>query len=390
MSPSYRLGLALMALVVVGACASTPRARMLPPPPVPLGEIGLAEAITFVAADLTAQLGDSRTWLLAVDPLLDKTTGQQTVASLRVQDELMQALSTTPSLMSVQDLGADTAEQTGLVGTGTLAPGDAPGRYLLNVALTDRASGIVVAQSVARFREPNLDRSPTAFYRDSPSVVRDRTVEGYVRTAETPSGRLADALYVEQLPTEALMATALDEYNAGRYDTALTAYTTAAARPNGQTLRTFNGLYLTNMRLNRAAEAEEAFGRIVTLGLATNNLAVKLLFLPGTTNFLADANFSGAYPMWIRQISRGASASRACLHIVGNTSASGTLALNEALSLARATAVRDLLQQEAPALAGRLRVSGVGPQRNIVGTGADDASDAIDRRVEFEVEDCRP
>ena len=26
--------------------------------------------------------------------------------------------------------------------------------------------------------------------------------------------------------------------------------------------------------------------------------------------------------------------------------------------------------------------------KNIVGTGADDASDAVDRRVEFEVQDC--
>ena len=33
--------------------------------------------------------------------------------------------------------------------------------------------------------------SPTAFYGDSPSLVRDRSVEGYLRTAQTPAGKPA-------------------------------------------------------------------------------------------------------------------------------------------------------------------------------------------------------
>jgi outer membrane protein OmpA-like peptidoglycan-associated protein len=92
--------------------------------------------------------------------------------------------------------------------------------------------------------------------------------------------------------------------------------------------------------------------------------------------------------MWLRQIARAAEAADSCLNIVGHTSHSGSEQMNERLSLARATAVRDLLTHEIPALSRKSRVSGVGFRENLIGTGADDASDALDRRVEFKVVAC--
>lgn len=377
---------AALALAALAACAeTTPRPVVSPDDP---GNSDLKGAAERVAADLSQQLGPSRSRTVSVDPLLDRTSGQQTAASVRAQNELVSALNTSMKGASIQPLQNLDPTPTGLVATGTVGSAAPPDQYLLTVALTDRASGLVVAQSAARFRDAALDRSPTPFYSDSPSLVRDRSVDGYLKTAETPKGSLADPLYVEQLPTAALLAAALTEYNAGRWESALAGYTAAAARTDGQTLRTFNGLYLTNIHLKRLAEAETAFSKIVALGLGTNNLAVKLLFRPGTTEFLADPTFSDAYPMWLRQIARGANASKVCLNIVGHTSASGTDAINNPLSLARATAVRALLQREVAGLERHLRVSGVGKSKNIVGTGVDDASDAVDRRVEFEVRDC--
>ena len=111
--------------------------------------------------------------------------------------------------------------------------------------------GIVVAQSAARFVEAGLDVTPTKFYNDSPSLVRDRSVDGYVKTSETKAGSPADELYVSQVPTAALLANALEAYNAEKWDDALKGYTAAAARPDGQQLRTFNGIYLSNIRLGR-------------------------------------------------------------------------------------------------------------------------------------------
>jgi outer membrane protein OmpA-like peptidoglycan-associated protein len=386
---TFRLiaGAALAATAALASCGKP--APPATPPATAAADSDLQAAAAVVAKDLAGQMSAGvLSRKLVVDPLLDRSTGQQTGVSVRVQEEIVRALGVAINGAVIVPFDAKAVEASALVITGTVATVEAPDRYGISVAVTDRASGLVIAQSAARFRQAGLDGSPTPFYSDSPSLVRDRSVDGYVKTAETPAGSLADPLYVAQLPTAALIAAAVAAYNDGRWEEALSGYTTAASRAEGQTLRTFNGLYLCNIHLGRTGAAEEAFGKIALLGLATNNLAVKLLFRPGTTEFLADANLSAVYPMWLRQIGLATRASGSCLHIVGHTSRSGSEATNDRLSLARATVVRDLLEKEVPGLARKSRVSGEGFRKNIVGSGTDDARDALDRRVEFEVEKC--
>jgi outer membrane protein OmpA-like peptidoglycan-associated protein len=77
-----------------------------------------------------------------------------------------------------------------------------------------------------------------------------------------------------------------------------------------------------------------------------------------------------------------------CLNIVGHTSRTGTEAVNDRISVARAETVKRLLEAQVRTLAPRLRATGVGFRENLVGSGTDDALDAVDRRVEFKVVDC--
>ena len=374
--------IAIATLVLWGCAKSAPQTA-------PGDELDLSAAVKRVANDLAQQLGpaaESRT--LVIDPLLDHATGQQTNVSARVEEEIRPALAAGLKGVTIVPFNGEGAAKSRLVVTGTIATTGTPDQLSMSVALTDRQTGLVVAQSAARFRAVGFDGAPTPFYNDSPSLVRDRSVDGYLRTSETPAGKPADALYVAQVPTAAVLADALAAYNAGRWDQALAGYNAAASRPDGQQLRTFNGLYLSNMRLGRTDAAEDAFGKIAALGLATNNLSVKLLFRPGSIEFWPDPAVSGAYPMWLRQIARAVRASSTCLNVVGHTSRTGSEAVNDRLSLARATAVRDRLDKEVPGLARQSRVSGVGFRENLIGSGADDASDALDRRVEFKVVAC--
>ena len=241
---------------------------------------------------------------------------------------------------------------------------------------------------MAPFADAQLDVSPTRFYSESPSLVRDRTVDGYLRTTETAAGKPADALYLEQIPTAALLAEAANAYNAERWDDALRLYSSAVQRTDGQQLRTFNGLYLANSQLGKTSAAEDAFGKIAALGLATNNLAVKLFFRPGSVDFLTERNLSAPYPMWLRQIARAAQAGDLCLNVVGHTSKTGSEPLNERLSLARARSVVERMDKEAPGVARKSKTSGVGSRENLIGIGSDDLRDAPDRRVEFKVVSC--
>ena len=162
----------------------------------------------------------------------------------------------------------------------------------------------------------------------------------------------------------------------------------AVARPDGKHLRVYNGLYLSNMQLGRVDAAEQVFSRLVSLGLATNSLSVKFLFKPGSTDFWPDPKINAIYPMWIRVLAREIVAAKTCVTIAGHTSRTGAEGVNDRLSLLRAGAIQKRLETATPDIIGRLISVGVGFRENLVGTGADDASDALDRRVEFRVRGC--
>lgn len=381
--------LALTASFIALGCVPPPPPPA-PPPPAPTGELDLPHSAGVMAADLAAQLGPGASVprSLSIDPLLDSRSGQQTSATERVQQSIAAALAGTLKNARLLPFDAAAASQAQFLVTGTLEVLPDKDRYRLSLALSDRQTGLVVAQTASRFVQPGLESAPTRFYSDSPSLVRDRSIDGYLKTAQTPRGQAADALYIQQVPTAALLAEALAAYNAEKWEDALQRYSAAVERPDGQQLRAFNGIYLCQIRLGHLDAAEQAFGKIAALGLATNNLSVKLLFKPGATEFWPDPTVTSMYPMWLRQIARSAVSAGACLTVVGHTSRSGSEAVNDRLSLARATAVRELLFREAPGLYGKAQVSGVGFRENLIGTGKDDATDALDRRVEFKVVPC--
>src|SRR5262249_48381616 len=158
---------------------------------------------------------------------------------------------------------------------------------------------------------------------------------------------------------------------------------TAQRSPAGNQLRVYNGLYLTSWKLGRRDQASEAFGRVVDFGLDNSALGVKILFRPGSTAFASDQQSSDPYEMWLREMATHSASRNACLQVTGNSSPSGSVVLNEQLSQLRAEYVKGKLEADAPALNGHVIATGVGAKNNLVGTGADDLSDALDRRVDF-------
>lgn len=329
---------------------------------------------------------------IVVDPLLDSSTGQQNALTKRAEQRVITRIASRFKQFDILPLGVAELRQASYVLTGTLSPTGVEvsdrGQYRISLALAEVKSGLVVAQAAARVNENNLDTNPVPFFRDSPVIAKDRVVEGYIRTAESKPGSFADPVYLERLPTSALVTDATKAYNGDRIQDALTLYEAAAKRPDGQQMKVFNGLYLAHWRMGKREEAENAFGMIVQLAFATNTLSVKFLFKPGSTDFVSDSRVSEPYPIWLRQIARVAAASNQCINVVGHTSRTGTEQVNDRLSLQRAVAVKGKLEFENPELAKRLRQTGMGFRENVVGTGTDDLRDALDRRVEFRIVRC--
>ena len=110
---------------------------------------------------------------------------------------------------------------------------------------------------------------------------------------------------------------------------------------------------------------------------------MKFLFQPGSTAFLPDRAVSAPYGMWLRQIAAKSAERSACLLLTGHASPTGTAAVNERLSSGRAERLRGRLISERPTLRERTRARGIGAREPLVGTGVDNVSDALDRRVEL-------
>ena len=417
---SLRVGALLFALLLT-ACQTPP-----PPPPAPVlvpaplpqrpppqtSAVAFDQAIDFAVDDLLIQAQRLPEFQpapmpagsaprkdptgakirIVVDNALDGLTGQQTVATRTLDDRLLARVPARFPAFEVSPISGGGVATARFILTTTVTVleqvQNKTSNYRLSFSLTDGRSGIVVALAAAQATAETVDITPTNFYRDSPSLVKDRTVEGQIRTAQTPAGTAADGVYLSSLSVAALIAEGSRLYEAAQYAEALAVYETAVARPDGKHMRVYNGLYLSNVQLGRMDGAEQAFGRLVQLGLATNSLSVKFLFRPSSTDFWPDPKISGSYPMWLRVVVRESLASKTCMTIVGHSSRTGTEQSNERLSLARAASIQKRLESVAPEISRQLQSTGVGFRENLIGTGTDDARDALDRRVEFRVRAC--
>jgi outer membrane protein OmpA-like peptidoglycan-associated protein len=328
---------------------------------------------------------------VVIDPMLDTTTGEQTIATTLLEQRVTGRMTLKFDQFDFLPFQPSNLARAHYLLTGTLTrlQSTSPRKTLrLSLALTDLRTGSIVAHATTLTRDESLDHTALRYYKDSPVLLKDKVIEGYYRTTDTPAGSAADRYYMQRIAAASMIHEATDLYNAERYQEALGTYRNALATPEGEQMRTLSGIYLASVKLGKTADAEKAFAGVVALGLAYNELGVKFLFNPGSTEFWSDPKISGAYPMWLRQIARESASASACLEIVGHTSHSGPAPVNEQLSLKRASVIRQRLVAEVPALGARTRATGMGFRQNIVGSGTDDAFDALDRRVEFKIIPC--
>ncbi len=213
--------------------------------------------------------------------------------------------------------------------------------YLLSMELFDPARGRVVASGRERFVDPGLDS---------------------LRTPPKAPVRAAPA--------------------------APTPVPAAPTKSPAERLQSLNEEYLSLLRQNRETEAQTVFSRLVAESLAARSLNLKFLFGSASSQFWADPVLQKRYDNWLAEVARQLRDSSQCLQMVGHASRGGNEAANRRLSLARAEKVKQVLLRHNPNLAPRLFAVGMGWDRPMAGSGANDPGDAVDRRVELRVIDC--
>ena len=391
----------LVAALALSACA-TPGTEAAAPPPPSRDALAFEDAVDqltvalFARAKLDSRDAGGRG--LVIDPLIDRATGNQAVSTQSMEQRMVRVVRARFTKIQPQPFTAASLSSQPLILVGSITPVAAPGvipptskptqTYRIWAALADLRTNRIVSHETAWVRADSVDMTPTRFFRDSPSWLADRSQTAYIKTCAGNPGDPIDPAYVSGLFAAANIADGIKAYEAGRYEEALTYYTRAQSLPAGDQLRVYNGIYLANAVLGRREAAEQAFGTLVSYGLQRGKLAVKFVFRPNSTQFWPDPAVSGPYPMWLRQIATNTVYQSACLRLVGHTSPTGTAALNRELSLARASVVRDDLISQAARLATLTDTEGRGSAEPLVGSGRDDATDVLDRRVEFETRPC--
>jgi outer membrane protein OmpA-like peptidoglycan-associated protein len=378
------------------AAAST--APIPPKDALPLDEatVALADATL-----LRAELPPEDRYRLVIDPLIDRATGAETETTRAMGRRIERLVRDRHPRFDLRPFTTASLDEKPLILLGSIAPvaeagsranPKGPGRpaaYRIWAVLADLGTGRVVSHEEAWVRTDEVNATPAAFFRESPVWTPDGAAAAYIRTCALFAPDAIDPAYMRAIRVQALVADGIRAYEAGRHRQAIAFYDEARTlAPADQQLRIRNGLYLANQALGRRDEAERAFGSVVDYGLERGRLAVKFVFRPGSTAFWPDPAISGPYPMWLRQIATRTDARAACLEVEGHSSPTGASAANDRLSLARAERVRSRLVAQRPGLRDQLEAEGVGSRENVVGTGADDDSDVLDRRVEFEPRTC--
>jgi outer membrane protein OmpA-like peptidoglycan-associated protein len=378
------------------AAPTTQAAPSPPPPPIPAPfDDALLRAANDLFSKATVPPGDGKIELV-IDPLIDGISGAQSTATRLMQERIVALVKKSYPRFEFRPFSTEALLRAPVVLIGTFTainnagvadgPRDA---YRICLALADLRSKSIVSKGVARAKPEAIDVTPTPAFADNPVWATDPATSIYIKACQgTKPGDPIDPVYVERIGTSSLISDAISEYDDRRYREALAFYRTALKMTGGDQLRVRSGIYLANWKLNRRDDATDAFGSLVDYSLTGKKLSMRFLFKPGSTQFVDDPQISAPYPMWLSQIAVRATQRNTCLQLVGHTSKTGPAQVNERLSILRAQFIKDLLQSSSPRLADKLKASGVGSRETLIGTGRDDASDAIDRRVDFNVSDC--
>jgi len=362
----------------------------------------LRPAIHSLTDDLMRQLklrlGITGKAAIVIGPFADAETNEAPKVSMEIEAIIIQR---SGKVMGIDagPMDFENLQKADYVMSGVIRPEPCQARggtdkcYYVAASVFNSETAEIVAHSEVRiFSGQPLDYSYLSMpiLRDSPVNIEDSgSAGGSVVTANRPVGAMADKAYFESLKMMSLLTDAETAYGNADYERSLFLLEKAAQREDGQLVKTYAGLYCAYRKLGRMDKAEDAFARLLALSVEKNKmLSVKFLFDVDSVKFWRDPELREQYVIWLRQIGKYFSSSPYCLRIIGHCSHTGSEGYNKGLSLARAHRIRELIIPYFSDVSTRCEAVGKGFSENIVGSGADDESDAIDRRVEFVVTDC--
>lgn len=357
------------------------------------------EAVLMAARDLfnKVQMASDTPISVVIDPLVDGNTGMQSVATESIGNRLVGVVKSEFPKFQIKPLNAANVAALPLVFIGTFTPINLQGKgegerdaYRVCFALADLKTGKIVSKGFARSQTSGVDPTPLPYFSDAPMWMNDKVVEGYIKTCQgTKAGDPINPDYLDKVLSVVAIAEATSAYNNKQYKESLARFSTLLRSKTGDQPRVHTGIYLSNLKLGRREPAMKTFAQIAQRGMNAERLAVKFNFQPGSVVL---AKNESPYERWIKELAIQSDltikAKGACFELSGHTGRGGLEPMNEKLSLQRAEYVKQRLIAERKDLASHISTRGYGSRQALVATGREDASDALDRRIEFKPGPC--
>jgi outer membrane protein OmpA-like peptidoglycan-associated protein len=385
----------LILLLLTLAVVACQPAVVRPEPPIPPIAVAYhrdaASAVDFLAKTLAQQLSRvprPAQRIVPVEDFFSTQSAEVSVSGRALQQQLSAELTRVFAPMQFVPLdttSSSNAQWVLLANYATPNPGEnlQPGKWVrLQVAMLEPASGKLLTRINTYLDAAQFNAEPTPFFKDAPMYFTDERHRQRVSVMDGQTQSVASTLQIQSVLSDAIAA-----YEADRYAEAEQGFikvrTLAANHPGALT-----GLYQTYWKLGRKPDAEQSFSDLVAAGIDAGSLSVKQLFKVGSTAFVESADLSTQYRLWLKAVGQVVNTKGRCVDVTGHASKSGTAEYNERLSQQRADSIVALILQTSRDARSRFKSEGHGFQETIVGTGANDATDAIDRRVEFKVRAC--
>lgn len=325
---------------------------------------------------------------VVIDPFIASESGYPVKANARIAEIMSEEIKTRFKVAGQME--PDNLEVSEYVLNGIVAlEGKSGGRndgYKVLATVFDKSSGKVLASASVRVNR--FDTTPKDIYRDSPVFLKGKDYEQYTSSVNRKPDETIEKAYHDRLMTKSMIVKGDTMYEAREYTKSLAYYTHAANSRSELQLEVLNGQFTNFAKQNRWEEAESVYAKLIKASIVeTGEISSKITFNPNSIEPVK--NKSRLYNVYLKEIARLVAETPKCkIKIIGHCSRSGKESYNDALSLQRAQWIQKRMACYASEMANKSETIGRGFSENIVGTGADDITDEIDRRVEFRFSDC--
>ena len=262
--------------------------------------------------------------------------------------------------------------------------------YVVYSTIFDKTTGQVLAESNVTVKY--IDTSPIAIYNKSPTYIKGSDYQQLIRSITNPEKNKVEEKYRKNLYLKSHIVKGNSLYEKKDFKKAQQYYQKAMEFPGGEErMDVLNMNFVTYVQFEYFNQAEVIFKKLLNVSIKeTGGFSNKIIFQVNSIKPVSVGNIKKLYGIYLRQIAQLAKESPDCrIDIIGHCSKSGSASYNNRLSAARARWIQRAMSGIFPGIYKCSKAIGKGYQDNIVGTGSDDITDQIDRRVEFQFYNCQ-